>query len=245
MTNVISFSLYGNSLKYQHGAVLNAKGARQYYPHWNCRFYCGESISESTKIKIRSFGAETVDVDGREDPSAMFWRFRPVLENGINTLIVRDCDSRFSDRELFTVNEWLSSESNLHIMRDHPSHNAPILGGLWGAKTDVFDLVASGLENYRPRGEYGEDQRFLARSLYSSQRQSSFVHDSFFWREPQRKKFPTKRISGFYVGESVDENEYVSNSLREQVVRIERSFIHRTYVGIRDYMDALIRNDLS
>ena len=30
--------------------------------------------------------------------------------------------------------EFLESDSNLHVMRDHPAHGAFVMGGLWGAK---------------------------------------------------------------------------------------------------------------
>ena len=32
------------------------------------------------------------------------------------------------------MNEFLESDSNLHVMRDHPAHGAFVMGGLWGAK---------------------------------------------------------------------------------------------------------------
>ena len=32
------------------------------------------------------------------------------------------------------MSEFLESDSNLHVMRDHPAHGAFVMGGLWGAK---------------------------------------------------------------------------------------------------------------
>ena len=32
------------------------------------------------------------------------------------------------------VDEFLKSESLIHVMRDHPAHGAAMLGGTWGAK---------------------------------------------------------------------------------------------------------------
>lgn len=40
----------------------------------------------------------------------------------------RDLDSRFSDRELAAVNEWLASGASIHAMRDHPAHGTAMLG---------------------------------------------------------------------------------------------------------------------
>ena len=32
------------------------------------------------------------------------------------------------------VNEFLNSSKLVHVMRDNPYHNVPILGGMWGIK---------------------------------------------------------------------------------------------------------------
>lgn len=46
----------------------------------------------------------------------------------------RDLDSRISPREVAAVSEFLASEQEVHVMRDHPAHTAVIMGGMWGAK---------------------------------------------------------------------------------------------------------------
>ena len=47
----------------------------------------------------------------------------------------RDLDSRPSERELEAVSEFHSSRKTVHVMRDHREHRAPMLAGMWGAKT--------------------------------------------------------------------------------------------------------------
>ena len=47
---------------------------------------------------------------------------------------MRDADSRLSPRELFAVNEWISSDFRFHVMRDHASHDVAVLGGMFGMK---------------------------------------------------------------------------------------------------------------
>ena len=48
--------------------------------------------------------------------------------------LFRDLDSRPSHREMEAVSEWLLSKHVLHVMRDHPGHDMPILAGMWGMK---------------------------------------------------------------------------------------------------------------
>jgi hypothetical protein len=46
----------------------------------------------------------------------------------------RDSDSRIIPREEEAVRDWLASNKTYHIMRDHPAHCIPILGGI-----NIFD----------------------------------------------------------------------------------------------------------
>ena len=50
----------------------------------------------------------------------MMWRFLPSLDPGVEVVMSRDLDSRFTAREAAAVREWLSSDKTLHAMRDHP-----------------------------------------------------------------------------------------------------------------------------
>jgi len=44
----------------------------------------------------------------------------------------RDLDSTIIDSEVEAVKEWRKTNYTFHIMRDHPSHNTNILGGMFG-----------------------------------------------------------------------------------------------------------------
>ena len=52
----------------------------------------------------------------------------------------RDLDSRFSDREFSAVEDWLRSDKDFHLMRDHIGHGTEILGGMWGVKLNNPDI---------------------------------------------------------------------------------------------------------
>merc|ERR1719391_1390928 len=66
----------------------------------------------------------------------MLWRFFPTLDPQVDLFVSRDLDSRFSERELAAVQEWIESGKAIHAMRDHPLHPFPLLGGAWGARLD-------------------------------------------------------------------------------------------------------------
>ncbi len=72
-------------------------------------------------------------VDSRE-VFPMLWRFFPTLDPQVDVYLSRDLDSRFSLRERAAVSDWLlNSDEPIHSMRDHRSHNVPLLGAAWGA----------------------------------------------------------------------------------------------------------------
>merc|ERR1712018_1118233 len=69
--------------------------------------------------------------------NGMLWRFLPLLDQLVDVVLVRDLDSRLSAREAAAVTDWLNdTQFAVHVMRDHPSHSWPMLGGMWGARFD-------------------------------------------------------------------------------------------------------------
>merc|ERR1711976_480857 len=76
----------------------------------------------------------TVHIDSIGKVYPLIWRFFPILDQDVDVLLVRDLDSHISRREVSAVNEFLNSSKDFHIMRDHPFHIQPIMGGLWGIR---------------------------------------------------------------------------------------------------------------
>ena len=78
-----------------------------------------------------------------------------LVNSWLQVVLVRDLDSRLSAREATAVADWLNdTQFAVHVMRsiltiswsriqiivfllrDHPSHSWPMLGGMWGARFD-------------------------------------------------------------------------------------------------------------
>ena len=69
----------------------------------------------------------------------------------------RDLDSLITEREAAAVLEWQQPEYDnrpVHIMRDHPSHGVPILGGMWGVDLGRTD-ARKRLREFWRRSLYG------------------------------------------------------------------------------------------
>jgi len=220
--NVISFSLWGNKPAYTIGAIRNADIAQQLFPDWLCVYYCFPSVPieiisqlQSRKnVIIRPVESELAIHDNR----GMFYRFLPADESGIERMMSRDTDSRLSERERIAVDEWLASGTDVHVMRDHPYHGVPILGGMWGVKGQRLKGLRQAILDFSPTLEKGQDQLFLQSWVWEKILRgelSCSVHDPFFQGIPfpHGAKRGEQNAGVWFVGQVFDEyDRYNSES---------------------------------
>lgn len=225
--NFVSFSVYGNSPKYLLGAIRNAQFIKKVMTDWTPIFFLDNNIPESFAKELCAEGAivRTRTADWHEN--GMFWRFRAFFEENANRVLIRDCDSRISQRELLAIDLWLKSGKSAHIIRDHPLHQSLIMGGMWGAKTNLLKDLGV-WDRIRLFGvQRGEDQNFLNAYIYPILVSDALIHDSFFRFEPGSRKIPSPRINGEFIGEVIDENENFDSDSRTYLSKIENSKIRR------------------
>jgi len=201
---VLSFSLWGTAPKYIVGAIRNAELARQFYPEWRCRFYCGTSVELPWMERLASFHhVDLVRPPDAGDWRSLFWRFRAAADPGVDVAVFRDTDSRLNARERSAVDAWLASDRAVHVMRDHPQHNVPILGGMWGVRGGLLRDIAALIDIY-PHGNYWQiDQQFLAEVIAPRTRDCWMEHDDYFAARP----FPVRRRGREFVGQPFDEHD--------------------------------------
>jgi len=178
---LISFSLWGDNPRYTDGAVQNVSLAKMVYPDWMCRFYIGKSTPQHTLDQLSEFNnVELVHMDEEGDWTGMFWRFHALSDKDVDVVIIRDCDSRLWFREKATVDAWLGSDKDFHIIRDHEYHHTPILGGMFGARNEVLSNMQELCEDYQKGDFWQVDQNFLRDVVYPLIKDKSMVHDFFF-----------------------------------------------------------------
>lgn len=203
----ISFSLWGDNPKYTVGAIRNAELSSKYYTDWKLKYYIGSSVPNQIIYSLEDFSnVELVEKKDLGNWTSMFWRFEASYDDDSEVVIFRDTDSRLSSREEAAVNEWINSNKNFHIMRDHPYHRFPILGGMWGLKKslsyDMEKMIETFVKN-QADDKYGTDYQFLGNVLYPLIQNDMLVHDEFFGGSG----FPTKRNGLEFVGQVFDQNE--------------------------------------
>lgn len=202
---IVSFSLFGTSSLYLEGALRNARLVPSIYPGWIARVYASQEIPESLVSQLKREGAEVIRQHRRGTIDGMFWRFLPSAEEGIDAMVVRDVDSRPTPREFAAVSEWIASGKTLHIMRDHPFHRVPILGGMWGCRElaipDMADLIA----RWNLWARKGQDQDFLRDAIYPRFRDDCLVHSELYQYHGELcRPFPMPRPSGEFIGAVID-----------------------------------------
>ena len=233
---LITFSLWGQDPKYLVGAIKNAELARTIYPGWICRFYVGSSVPSAIINKLSTFS--NVQIVAKEewgDWRGMYWRFEPASESNVEVMISRDTDSRLNFRERAAVDEWLESDKGFHIMRDHPWHKFPVLGGMWGVKKGVVSNMVDLIQEFGGTDEYGTDYVFFAKKVLPSlHRDQIMIHDEFF----EGKTFPLPREGYEFVGQVFDAND---ETVKEHVTALKDTLRRELYVhhhlGLGDHID--------
>jgi hypothetical protein len=210
MKNIIAYSLWGDHPMYWIGALKNIELAKKYFPGWICRFYIDDKSKKELVDTIKGDGVEIVLVNSKDSFHGMFWRFWAAEDPEVDIFLSRDCDSRFSEREFFAIKEWLDSDKDFHIMRDHPYHTTPILGGMWGCRNGLMRKIGiiKMIESWNQFQRKGIDQDFLGRCVYPLIINNCMEHSEFnlnFGGEV--RPFQEKRNNYEFVGDVFDEND--------------------------------------
>lgn len=236
---IISYSLYGKNRKYYKHIDTLVKQVEKYYTsEWKIRIYHDSSIDESIICnyeckhvnKIQFCPINKIKFNNFAFYNGMYWRWIPLMDNFVDYLQCRDLDAWIIEREFQAVSEWLRSKFSFHIMRDHPFHFFPILGGLWSIalkrNRSLSSQIFSKLMNknlIRPYNNriYLEDQYFLVHHIWPLVQRHSMIHDSYYCDEfPSEglvKAFPSQRANtGCFVSCS-NCCEYTSNKQNLQL----------------------------
>lgn len=158
---VISMGLYGDQDKYCVGAVKNADLVPIYFPGWRLRVYADRaSVPNATVAALRARGADVRLVRSSGGAAAgMFWRFIVADDPTVDRFLVRDSDSRLNPRDAFAVVDWIRSGTPVHSVRDHPNHDRPLNGGMWGAtnRSNVAGKMRRLARDFLDHDSYGAD----------------------------------------------------------------------------------------
>jgi hypothetical protein len=209
----ISYSVWGDNKVYTYGVIENVLDAKKYYEGWIVRVHYNDTVPSNIIDWLK--GQDNVEVvhhsGTKKKASNTLWRFEDLFIKDAVTM-VRDADSRITERELVLVNDWLQSDKDFHIVRDHKDHKCPIIAGAFGVRNNCLEYIGvptgtnsvneaplhfiPGLELMHTflkdlpehRDEYIVDQIFLAQYVYKYVANKSMVHCSHNAYEPFAKR---------------------------------------------------------
>ena len=237
-------SLYGKDPRYTWGALRNAQLVPVYLPDWTLRVYIAADpappeLAVPPRIinKLRLLGAQIarVSLTTGNSMAPRNWRLLATDDRRLDYFLVRDADSRLSEREAVAVRDWLSTVADknssaqsttaavVHCIRDHPKHvDQAIVDGLWGGqpralgqllRQSIIEMMTIGAVSSSLVNRTGVDVRTLLNEvLWPAVSNWSCCHDSVSpcnkWTpQSSRRPFPLPRQGHQYVGQKFDAHQ--------------------------------------
>ena len=235
-TKVIALSLYGKDPRYTWGAIRNAQLTPVLFPGWTLRIYVPTVERANSKLAVpvrviaclKRLGAQIVYVKSSKIGviPPRWWRYLVADDDSVNYFIIRDADSRLSERDAVAVNDWIESSSAVHCIRDKQSHvTQNVVDGLWGGKPEQIrkmvdtSMLSQLLQFFRNSADGSSqtssvpgDLNFL-RAFWPIVESHSVCHDSVSCRNWKRTlSFPSQQPSSTdeYLGQSYDEHHILT-----------------------------------
>ena len=213
MDKVIAFSVFGDNPRYAVNIVLNAEQALKFYPGWEVRVFYDSTLPAKVVDRLKTFSnVNLIDMENGytyefiscQHSSKVFWRFLAYDDKNVDVVIFRDCDSYLTKREADAVEQWLSTNRPIHLMREvQPGHRSKIMAGMWGIRRTK--KCKSIMERFIDQAgkRYHNDQGYLNNCIYPlfnpSDRVVNDVDNAF---NDKTHDWPSPRINDEFVGKT-------------------------------------------
>ena len=193
---VISFCIWGKTRLYHYGLWENAMLLPKIFPGWEMVIYYTQTADMEVLNELKKLPYVTLHfINIKNGSQNGMLRFLAGFNPEYDIVISRDADARLLQRDAEAVKEWLNSNKDFHIMRDHPANNSLIMAGMWGARNKILchPEIEEQFWKYIKNPEYkkwGNDQRYLNKYIYPRVINTSIVHSIFYRPESFAKPFP-------------------------------------------------------
>jgi len=219
MVKAFSFCLYGKfNKKYYYGLGENIEIIKDKLPDFKVYIIFGNDVDKDFIDKIsQNSNVVLVNKDFTGDIIKSY-RFTVIDIPEVELLFSRDADSRINDRDIWCINDFINSQSLVHIIRDHRNHTFPIMGGMCGFKKGFlnyfksFEKLINILINLNITFNYLTDQIILANYIYSK-----FISNNIFLvhsntainklNENNFKQIPLSVNKETFIGQIIDYDE--------------------------------------
>ena len=187
MVKVFSFCLYGppNPRYYPLPIVQNIQLIGAHFPDWKVYLYVSPDVDSGFLRRVSTFPNVVLRHTGKLGLINRLERLFAIDDPDVETMFVRDADSRVHWKDRWAINDFLSKPQFVaHVIRDHKEHNAKILAGLWGMHKEAGVGIKEMFDHYLKDpidlgyGKDGVDQSFLGSYVYPLLKSRLLVHYS-------------------------------------------------------------------
>ena len=224
MVKVFSFCLYGppNPRYYPTPMIQNIELIQNHFSDWKVYLYVSPDVDSEFLQQVSQYSNVVLKHTGKLGTINRLERLFAIDEPEVETMFVRDADSRVHWKDRWAINDFLSKPQFIaHVIRDHKEHGAYILAGLWGMhkvpEINIRELFAIFLNNPIDLGfgKDGVDQSFLGIYIYNRVKNRLLVHcsNNRGMRGEYVVEFPFPFTDHFYCGR-VDGPEFVDTNSR-------------------------------
>ena len=192
--------------KYTYNCVANIMIAKVLFPNWKIVIYYDNTVPlEFIEYFSRCENVISGDMTDHwlTAKDKMLWRNLAVDEEQYGVVCVRDLDGWLSYREKVLIDEWLVSDKNFHIIRDHCYHDKRIMGGMWGVRNGKIKTMEKTMQSYlinnpSHKTHTGHDQDFMYKYYYNQFQNDTLVH---IGKQYNIKHQPLWESNGFFPEE--------------------------------------------
>lgn len=164
--------------------IQNIELIQKHYPQWKVYLYVSPDVDSGFIQQVSQYLNVVLRPTGKLGTINRLERLFAIDEPDVETMFVRDADSRVHWKDRWAINNFLSKPQFIaHVIRDHKEHGVKIPAGLWGIhKIDIN--VKSLYEDFlkTPKelffGDDGIDQSFLGSYLYPIITSKTLIHYS-------------------------------------------------------------------
>jgi hypothetical protein len=173
------------------------------------------------------------------------WRFLVLDDASVNAFMIRDADSRSTDRERVIINEWLKSTKPFHCMRDNIHHQVsfmPIFAGMWGGRRKAlkkllkyqmknlvngFSLASANNKQWHSLAARKTDQIFLTEKVWKVvlHTKSGMCHDSHWCRRLWQQN--SRRMPNITDGEFMGRQYEAYGKDRDKLVLVDQGSVDK------------------
>jgi hypothetical protein len=230
MVVAVSFCLYGpeNPLYYT-GLLQNIYLVGRYFPNWVVYAFLGSDVTEGMRMTLASIPYVRVRDTGICGPLNMIHRFYAIDEEDVEVMFSRDADSRLHWKDRWAIRQFLDQPRYIgHMIRDNPSHNVAMMGGLWGIRKSAGINVHAEYVEFcsHPRDHgAGYDQSFLAERIYPKIFDRMLAHHSYglAYKGEVGVEFPFSWTQEVFCGRPEIPTDYIERPEPQQELRLKQA----------------------